>query len=240
MALFNSLTFDSQNSLTYGVYITGEGVFNAPERAMERVSIPGRNGDLILDYGRYENIEVTYPAGVFGADETTFATKIMQFRNVLTSRYTYKRLTDTYHTDEFRLAVFRGGLEVDPVQKTRAGEFDIVFDCKPQRFLTSGESTTTFTADGTISNPTAYPSRPLITVTGNGTLVVNGVSMVIGGSSNTVIDCELMECYDGANSKNGDVVMTPNQFPVLDSGSNTIDLSTGITKVEIVPRWWRL
>ena len=240
MALFNSLTFDSNNSLNYGVYISGEGVYNAPERTVERVSIPGRNGDLIMDYGRYENIEITYPAGVFADDEQTFASNVRAFRNMLASRHTYKRLTDTYHPDEFRLAMFTSGFNLFPVNKTKAGEFNIVFDCKPQRYLTSGETGTTFTADGTISNPTAYPSQPLITVTGNGTLVVNGVSMVIGGTSNTVIDCELMECYDGVNSKNGDVVMTPNKFPVLDSGSNVIDLSSGITKVVIVPRWWRL
>jgi hypothetical protein len=34
MAVFKSLTFDGINSLNYGIYITGEAVYNAPERAV--------------------------------------------------------------------------------------------------------------------------------------------------------------------------------------------------------------
>lgn len=240
MAIFNSLTFGTKNSLNYGIYISGEGVYNAPERAVETIYIPGKNGALILDMGRFENIDVTYPAGVFGDDYTSFADKLRAFRNVLASQYTYTKLTDTYHPDEFRLALFRTGLDVSPVSMTRAGEFDITFDCKPQRFLTSGEQTTTLTASGTITNPTDFPSRPLLTITGNGSLTVNGVAIEVTGTSNTVIDCDSMEIYDGANNKSGDVGMTPNEFPVLSPGSNTIALGAGITKLEIVPRWWRI
>lgn len=237
--MFKSLEFDGVDSRNYGVYITGESSFNAPERAVEMVSIPGRNGALIMDQGRYENITVSYPASMCADNEADFAQNLADFRNAIVSRRGYCRLTDEYNPNEYRLALYREGLEVDKKHLT-AGEFDIVFDCKPQRFLTSGETKQTFTADGTIDNPTLFEAQPIITVTGNGTLTINGVAMVIGGSSNTVIDCELMECYDGAVSKNSDVIMTPNVFPTLSPGSNTIDLTAGLTKVEIVPRWWQL
>ena len=140
MAVFKSLTFDNENSLDYGVYITGEAVYNAPARAMEMVSVPGRNGAFPLDQGRFENISVKYPAGAFGETQTEFASNIMKFRNVLASRYRYVRLSDDYNTDEFRLGMYRSGLETKPVSMSRAGEFDIIFDCKPQRFLVSGET----------------------------------------------------------------------------------------------------
>lgn len=140
MAVFKSLTFDNENSLDYGVYITGEAVYNAPARAMEMVSVPGRNGAFPLDQGRFENISVKYPAGAFGETQTEFASNIMRFRNVLASRYRYVRLSDDYNTDEFRLGMYRSGLETKPVSMSRAGEFDITFDCKPQRFLVSGET----------------------------------------------------------------------------------------------------
>lgn len=140
MAVFKTLTFDNENSLDYGVYITGEAVYNAPERAMEMVSIPGKNGTIPLDQGRFENISVKYPAGAFGKTQSEFASNIMKFRNVLASRYRYVRLSDDYNTDEFRLGMYRSGLETKPVSMSRAGEFDITFDCKPQRFLVSGET----------------------------------------------------------------------------------------------------
>lgn len=140
MAVFNSLTFDGENSLDYGVYITGEAVYNAPERAVEMISIPGRNGAIALDQGRFENIEVTYPAGTFGDDQPEFASKIRAFRNALASRFNYIKLTDSYHPDEYRLGLYKSGLTTTPVQRSKAGEFPIVFNCKPQRFLTSGET----------------------------------------------------------------------------------------------------
>ena len=86
MAVFNSFTFDGESSLKHGVYITGEAVYNAPERAVEMISIPGRNGAIALDQGRFENIEVTYQAGSFGSSQGEFATIMRAFRNVLASR----------------------------------------------------------------------------------------------------------------------------------------------------------
>ena len=71
-AIFNSLKFGGVDSADYGIYITGEAVYNAPVRAVEMVKVPGRNGAVAMDQGYWENIEVTYPAGVFGDAETNF------------------------------------------------------------------------------------------------------------------------------------------------------------------------
>ena len=138
-AMYKSLSFDNTSSRNYGVYITGEAVYNAPERAVEMISIPGRNGAFALDQGRFENIEVSYPAGIFADNEADFAQAVSDFRNFVCSRKGYCRLTDEYNPNEYRMAVYKSGLEVDPAQ-LRAGEFTITFDCKPQRWLTDGET----------------------------------------------------------------------------------------------------
>ncbi len=239
MAAYKSFTFNSMNSLAYGIYITGEPVYNAPARSVEKITIPGRNGDLLMDQGRFENIEVKYPAGTFAETQTDFADALAAIRDFLGALHGYFRLTDDYNPDEYRLASFKNGLNVSPVPFQRAGEFDLVFDCKPQRFLTSGEQVTTLTASGTITNPTPYDAQPLLVVTGTGNLTVNGVQIAISKTP-TTIDCEAMEAYNGTTSRNGDIVLTPNRFPVLQEGSNTITLGAGITKVQITPRWWRI
>ena len=136
----NYLTFDGISTADYGVEISGEGVFDAPARVYEMIEIPGRNGALAIDQGRYENAVVTYPAYNYEADLSTFAQRLSDLRNALGSRTGYKRLTDTFHPDEYRLGIFKSGLEVKPVKYNTASEFDITFDCKPQRFLTSGET----------------------------------------------------------------------------------------------------
>lgn len=239
MAIFNSLTFDGQNSLESGIYISGEAVYNAPERAIEMITIPGKDGALALDQGRFENLEVTYPAGCFADSQPEFASKVSAFRNILASRYQYKRLTDTYHPDEFRLGLYKRGLEVSAVRYGTAGQFNITFECKPQRFLASGETATTLTASGTITNPTQFESKPLITITGTGTVTVNGVAIAVTASP-TTIDCETMEAYNGTTSRNGTTTLSPNRFPVLSPGSNSITKTSGITQIQITPRWWRI
>ena len=152
MAIFNSFTFDNENSLDSGIYITGEAVFNAPKRVVEMVNVPGRNGAIAIDEGRFENIPVKYPAGCFADNMADFAEKVANFRNILASRFTYKRLEDTYYPDEFRMGLYRSGLEVDVVNQARAGKFDIEFDCKPQRFLKSGEIPVEYTPGQTPSD----------------------------------------------------------------------------------------
>lgn len=199
MGLLNHLTYDGVDSSDFGVFISGEGVFDAPARRGEMISIPGRNGSLFMDEGVFENITVEYPAFIGTGYEALFRTKLGDLRSALASRGNYKRLTDTYHPDEFRLGVFREGLEVDPQHITRAGGFTMKFDCKPQRFLLSGEIPVLYFANGFITNPTLFASSPLIKVTGNGTVAIgeNGkYRFIVSGNTGTIwIDTEIMEAY---------------------------------------------
>lgn len=178
LAPYNTFTFDGKSSADFGVYLTGEGVFNAPERAVEMLSIPGRNGDYALDLGRFENISVTYKVGMYDVNESNFATKVSNFRNWLCSKVGYVRLTDTYNTGEYRMAVYKSGLELEH-ELLIAGEAEITFDCKPQRFLTSGETATSVASGGTLSNPTLFDSKPLLECKGHGNILVRGVPITI-------------------------------------------------------------
>ena len=177
-AIYKALSFDNVSSRSFGVYITGEAVYNAPERDVEMITIPGRNGSFALDNGRFENITVTYPAGIFADNEADFSEAISDFRNWLCSRKGYVRLSDEYNPGEYRLAVYRSGLEVSPAQ-LRAGEFTISFDCKPQRFLTSGETAEAVTSGGTITNPTLFESKPMLLAEGYGDINIGGGTITI-------------------------------------------------------------
>lgn len=179
-AIFKTLTFDGKSSSEFNVYITGEGVFNAPERAVEMISIPGRNGAFPLDYGRFENIEVTYNCGIAGDNDADFASAISDFRNWLCSRNGYVRLSDDYNAGEYRQAIYKSGLEVT-AENLKAGEFPVVFECKPQRFLTSGESKISVTSGDTITNPTLFDARPLLELTGYGNINLGSSTILFDG-----------------------------------------------------------
>ena len=232
----NYLKFDNAYSYTYGVYISGQGTFAAPTREYNMLSIPGRNGDLVGTEKRFENIEVTYPAFIY----SNFSTNIQNFRNFLLSHFGYFRLEDTYHPDEYRLAVYPGEFEPEVVSMNNAGSFDLVFNCKPQRFLKSGEAVTSITSTGTtVTNPTLFNSQPLLRVYGTGTLEIGTQSITITDADTyTDIDCEMMDCFKGTANKNQYVQFSGHNFPVLKPGGNEFTFGAGITKVEVTPRWW--
>lgn len=223
MSIFNGLTFDGINSLDYGVYITGEAVYNTPERDVESIEIPGRSGDYLQDNGRWKNVEVTYKAGVFGDDQSEFAAKIRNFRNALASRIGYKRITDTYNPNEYRLGAFVKPVEVEPKSMNRTGEFDIIFNCKPQRWLTSGEDEVTVETGDVVTNPTLYEASPLLMVEGYGDISMNGYDIhlvdVPMGEIELVPAVRGESVYDGDYSdkliflENGDL-MTLKNFSV--------------------------
>lgn len=148
MALFNSFQFGDVDSKDYGVYISGDSVYDSPARSVDLVQVPGRNGALALDNGYYENIEVTYPAGSFGTSQAEWREKMLGIRNALAAQRGYQRLIDTYHPEHYRLGMFFAGISASPVQYNRAGQFPIRFNCKPQRFLISGDEAVEFTAEG--------------------------------------------------------------------------------------------
>lgn len=178
IAPYKTFTFDGTSSATYGVYLTGEGVFNAPGRAVEMITIPGRNGAFALDQGRYENIEITYKAGMYDVNESNFATKMSNFRNWICSKVGYCRLEDDYNPNEYRMAIFKAGIEVSH-DFLIAGEFEITFECKPQRWSTAGETATAVASGGSITNPYVFDSSPLLTFDGYGDITFNGSTIKV-------------------------------------------------------------
>ena len=173
-----TFTFGGTSSSTYNMFITEAATYNVPERAVEMLEIPGRNGHFAMDLGRFENVEVTYHVVVHKDTNANFQTELSNVRNWLASKKGYQRLTDDYNSNVYRMAIFKDGIETDETFTTGA-EFDITFECKPQRWLTSGETATTVANNGTMSNPTLFDSEPLLAVKGYGDISFNGYTVTI-------------------------------------------------------------
>lgn len=229
--------FGGVNSLDYGVLLDGSGTTTAPERDVTTVTIPGRSGDLLVDAGRWKNTTVSYPCTIAREFEGRFAA----FKQALLAEGGYKRLEDTLHPDEYRLAYLAGPLEPETIPYNRAGTFALDFGCKPQRFLKSGEDALTVASGGKLYNPTGCTALPLIllTLTADAKLNVGGVQMSVAGYTGPMwIDCDLQDAY--YNNTNLNKYLTAPEFPVLGAGATQVSWSGGIAKCEVVPRWWRL
>lgn len=251
------LTFGGKSLKDFGVYISGNGTYNAPERDRKTVAIPGRNGDLTIDNGRYKNTVIKYPAFIV----RDFDQNIEALRDYLLSFTGYERLEDTYHPDEYRMARYNSGLNnVKMVDSLIAGQFDLSFDCKPQRFLKDGERERylgrAFNDGNSVSviNPTMQDARPLLRIDDEGpgtTVTINGVTLTIDHPSNAevLVDCEAQECYLSTGTNwNSHITISGNDYPVLVPGENEIgwanretsSVSDAKSQLWITPRWWRV
>lgn len=234
--MINFLTFAGKSTNDFGIWISGEGTYGAPERNVQTQEVPGRNGNLLFDMGNFKNISIHYPAAI----KRDMPSRIRDFINFAGSQIGYQRLEDTYHPYEYRLARFNSKMSVDTAgYMNRSGQFTLEFDCKPQRFLKSGEDPIEFSSNGILYNRTEFDAKPLLRVygTGAGTVGIGSETISISAISTYVdIDCEIMDAYKGAVNCNGNVSFTDDI--VLKPGNNNIAMTGNITKVIITPRWW--
>lgn len=231
--MHNSFTFAGVSSASLGLeveYIPNE---NRPTRKFERYSVPGRNGDIIVAQDAWENIEQTY--SVWGKGNG-LGYDIAEW---LFASEGYQRLEDTYDTAHFRKAVFVGPFNYENIL-LRYGRTELTFDCDPRRFLVSGETAQSFSGTGTITNPTRFTAKPVITVSGSGdgAIECGGNTLTIAGIyDGMIIDCEDMTAYSGTTNLNN---LVSGSFPVIPGGEQTITITGGITSISVVPNWWTL
>lgn len=239
MITWNGITSDS-----LGIFVESAPEYVKPRRKVDVYSVPGRSGDIIRPQNAWENVSQVYE--IFAGDGTQHAVP-GAFSAVAAWLYGpsgYQRLEDDFDPTHFRLAHFAGPFDIENLM-TRVGRASITFDCKPQRFLKSGETPVTMIVPGTITNPTAFAARPLLLVTGGGvegTVTVNGTVFAISDTTVPIyIDCESMNCYDGSgNNKNSIVTSSTSEFATLATGANQIGFSGAVSTVQITPRWWEL
>lgn len=206
-----------------------------PTRKQEKISVAGRNGDLIMEQDAYENYTQSYEIYISAEKPrlTTISHTIAEWLMVKG----YQRLEDSYWLDTFRLACYKGGTNIENILN-RFGRATIEFDCKPQRFFKNGELPIELTNGQVLRNPSPYTAKPLITVTGSGAgTISDGVNtLALTNTDNLTIDCEIMQIYQGTTNKNN---VGSGAFLEL-QGESEITWTGGITAVSLIPRWWTL
>ena len=234
------MIFNGNSSRDFGLYISGSGTFGAPKRNYEKFSVPGRNGVLKIDSGTFENVSIQYKCAIV----QNFSQNAAALRTWLLSPAGYCRLEDTYHPEEFRMAQYSSGVDfTDFTQLLRAASVTLTFDCKPQRFLKSGDNPIYNPVK--IYNPTAFPAKPLMKfkmTAASGSIAVGECDIALAGMTIgdiITIDAETMDAVgsSGGNVNNGvtirgDIVLHPQSYATVSS--------SGITDLTITPRWWTI
>ena len=237
------ITFNSVQSTTVGINVETFPDYETPERDYEIIHVPGRNGDIVIDTGTYKNTSRSYKVSMVASSSLPYYKAMNKVAEWLQSGAGYCRLEDTYEPDYYSYAVYKQKTSFENLFN-EAGRATLTFECKPQRFLKSGDNVVTFNSSGTITNPTKFSSLPIIVITTNstaGNVVIGNISFTVKAGAGTItVNSDTQDVYTGTANKNQYITLLSGAFPKLDPGSNTISFSGGVTKLEITPKWWTI
>lgn len=228
--------FNGKSGDDFNLHVERYPTVILPQRKNEKISINGRNGDLLIQEDAFENVFQRYEIYISAEIEKlpNVTHKIAEWLCVKG----YKRLEDSYFLDTFRLAAYNGGVDIENVLN-RFGRATIEFDCKPQRWYKFGDQFIDVTNGATLLNPSPFTAKPLIETTGSGsgTLTINDNTLTMTDTNNMTIDCDSMQIYRSGISKSGTI---SGEFFELPEGESTISWTGGITGIRIKPRWWTI
>ncbi|OJT76920.1 phage tail protein, partial [Clostridioides difficile] len=212
-----------------------------------KISIAGRNGDLAIDNGNFENftLEIDCDIDAQSTDIEEVATKLKSW---LQKDFSYKKLFANT-TDFYYLAYCSNKLDISRIAKN-FGEVLLQFDCMPFRYVNDSEQiildtinkkSTTITNFYRESNPVFY-----IEATGDINIKINTQNIELRGItengilSDLIIDSEIMNVY--RENKNTNIIVNENSklfsdFPKLEEGENRISWEGDIKSIKINPRW---
>lgn len=264
--IIDGVDITSKTTPGYGVYVDVAQSHDKPKKNVEAVSIPGRNGDLIIDYDTFQNVTITYPCLIRGADALDRYQDLITF---LANMKGYKDIRCSADPAHFREGVFIS--QQAPTVKRQGNDvyFDLAFNCKPQRFVYP-EVWENIPSGGLYINdllttckpifklvPTSPSTNPGGTITiryyasDEVTVEKTEVITLTGpfGVRDIYIDCETMETY-GVTSLGPDeirsfinrqIAFNPNEYPVFHAGQMvSIEVSGNFNTQQVNVREWAL
>jgi phage-related protein len=231
------LTIGGKSLMDFHAWYDGSEWWRMPQKEIENLQIPGKNGDLTIDNHRFSNITIPFNCYI----HKNFGQNFSNLINYLLSLKGYQRIESNEEPDVFRMGQIKAQIEPVMGQFNKRGQFTIEIDFMPQKWLKVGENRITVNGSETLVNPTAFDALPTLYVQGTGDITVNGNVMTLASNTGTtVIDCDAQNVYEGTIDRNNDITLTDNKFPSLVPGTNTIEYGTGITSLIVVPNWWKL
>lgn len=160
----SNVIFGNVNLSDYNAFAFYCNLFDKAERDMSVVSVPGRNGDLLFDNGRYKNVERVYRIQVTGLHN------IQSLLNDLSAQVGYRQLKDEYESGVYMQARLKRPPQINQFVGDSV-DITLTFDRMPQKYSDVQTVITTRSVNAkygsmawlvelSVNNPTAFEARP--------------------------------------------------------------------------------
>lgn len=231
-----SFTFNGVSSTTHGLRVTSDYVINSTGNDVETVSVPGRDGDLLISKNRLKSVTIELPCTVLSSRKLTDAeSDISNWLNV----DGYKDLTLSWDPDFIYRSAFIETFEIASLMR-QFGKVKLNFLTYPVKFYKQGRTTRTLSNGATVNGLGNVKANPVITLVGSGdcTLTINGRKTKLRAVQNTItLDMQARQVFSGNLPAWDKVVRAPQyQMPYLDAGRNLISWDGDFT-VKMAPYW---
>ena len=158
------ITFNGVSSKDIGLEVETFPSYQIPERSYKSITIPGRDGDVLVDTGSFKNTTRSYKVSMATYNLTSYYERMNKVVEWLHSSSGYARLEDSYEPGVYRMAYFKDSLSIENLFD-EAGRATINFTCKPQRFLKEGETPIRLeTAGQFLVNKTHFTAKPFLRI----------------------------------------------------------------------------
>lgn len=215
-----------------GAYWFGGNEIPARERDVTEIEVPGRDGVLIQDNGRYKPITIPAKLVFISDDESEWADDYAELQKWLATQGTMLMFSDD--TSHFYYCYY-AKIETTKREALRCGKLDIQFVCAPYRYVLLG--IINYDPEDVLENPYCE-CHPIYYIKGVGTctLTVNGNSITAYVTSKLYIDTERMIAYTSDDEVSNTSVSGNYDELWLAEGTNTIEITDDFT-LKVTPYW---
>jgi len=217
--------------------VLNDVTFTSPTRDVNVIQVPGRDGDLIMDNGRFESVIRSIPCRLEAPKGENVEQLISQINNWLIDDGGFHEFR--WDNDpEFK---YLARVESDVVSRrvlSKFGRVVIDFHLHPVKYLESSLEARQVTNGTNVANQFEIDAKPIIRIVGEGNITLNigGQPLVLRGiSQGCMIDSETQTI----TSLDGSVTLFDRMyspFPVLRPGNNQVTFTGSVNQVFITPR----
>jgi len=212
--------------------------FTAPRRNVDLISVPGRDGELLLDQGRFEPVNQQIPCRMVLPTGQNVEQAASQLHNWLSTDVGYHNFTWSGDPDFVYKAMVNEGFNTQRVME-KYGRTVLKFRFHPIKYLASSLIERPVANNSVINNPYAVEAKPRLRIVGGGREIrinVGGQEVVLTDIPETgcIIDTETQMITNAA----GTAPLFRNMrsaFPVLRSGDNRITFPSNV-QVHVISR----
>lgn len=248
----HKIFFDGKSSDCLNAIITCDNPYDKPQRIVETYTVPGHNGDVVIDTGRFGTVSRKYRLRLSRRSAMGVHDALQAVVDYFRLDGRLHELQDDYCSWGYRLARVAS---INPAVVGSAGktvDVEVELVCQPEIWLLGVTPIMVSPAEGaaTAINPTGYPAPATIRVPSASSDIVLTIEGGSGTATCTIkasalpITIDTADCTaeysDGSGgaldhvSLSGDWVLAP--------GTSKITLAATDAGIgaEILPRWWTI